>query len=126
VQNAAVLGKQLSARLNELLFDHPNVGDIRGRGLFWGIELVADKATKKPFPAAQTVAANIVDHGLQEPYCIAVYPGSGTVDGVNGDHIIISPPFNSTAAEIDDIVTRFHKLITDYFNTGSPNINGRH
>ena len=114
LQNVTAMGTLLSARLRELLSGHPNVGDIRGRGLFWGIELVADKATKKPFPAKAGVAFNMAMAGLREPYCIAVYPSSGTVDGIEGDHIIISPPYNTTASEIEDITDRVYRLIRDY------------
>lgn len=109
------MGVFLSTRLTELLSEHPNVGNIRGRGLFWGIEFVADKSAKRPFPSSAGVALNIAEFGLREPYCIAVYPSSGTVDGINGDHIIISPAYNTTAAEIEVIVNRVHRLINDYF-----------
>ena len=109
------MGALLSTRLKELLSGHPNVGDIRGRGLFWGIELVSDRSTKKPFAAADGVAFNMAMMGLTKPYCIAVYPGSGTADGIAGDHIIISPPYNTTASEINEIVNRVDQLIKGYF-----------
>ncbi|KAI0482947.1 exocyst complex protein exo70 [Xylariaceae sp. FL0804] len=111
VQNAARMGKLLSERLHSLLDSHPNVGNIRGRGLFWGIEFVLDKSSKKPFPASLGVAMNMAELGLTEPYNIAFYPGAGTADGVNGDHIIVSPPYNTTPAEIETIVTRLQRLI---------------
>lgn len=109
------MGALLSTRLKELLSGYPNVGDIRGRGLFWGIELVSDRSTKKPFAAADGVAFNMAMMGLREPYCIAIYPSSGTADGIAGDHIIISPPYNTTAPEIEEIADRVHRLIGDYF-----------
>ncbi|RYP06765.1 hypothetical protein DL764_002962 [Monosporascus ibericus] len=115
IRNAATLGSLLSTRLDELLSEHPNVGDIRGRGFFWGIELVADKSNKRPFPAAAGVASGIVELGLKEPYCVALYPGTGTVDGVAGDHIIVSPAYNTTAAEIEEIASLVYRLIKDYF-----------
>ncbi|RYO90867.1 hypothetical protein DL766_003499 [Monosporascus sp. MC13-8B] len=115
IRNVATLGNLLSTRLDELLSEHPNVGDIRGRGFFWGIELVADKSTKRPFPAAAGVTSGIVELGLKEPYCIAVYPGTGTADGVAGDHIIVSPAYNTTAAEIEEIASLVYRLINDYF-----------
>ncbi|KAI0008605.1 exocyst complex protein exo70 [Xylariaceae sp. FL0662B] len=115
MENVGVMGELLMTKLNNLLSDHPNVGNIRGRGLFWGVEFVLDKTTNKPFPEAAGVAAGIAELGLTEPYTIAVYPGSGTVDGVNGDHIIISPPYNVTALEIEKIVTTVQRLIRDYF-----------
>ncbi|KAK0751308.1 hypothetical protein B0T18DRAFT_320522, partial [Schizothecium vesticola] len=73
----------------------PNVGDIRGRGFFWGIDFVADKQTSAPFPAEIRVAMETSEMGLTRKHSINVYLGSGTVDGVQDDHIIISPPYNS-------------------------------
>ncbi|KAI0144301.1 exocyst complex protein exo70 [Xylariaceae sp. FL1272] len=112
IQNVAEMGKLLSQKLVELLGGHPNVGDIRGRGLFWGIEFVADRATKEAFPAADNVALDLAEMGLQEPYRMAVYPSSGTADGVNGDHIIISPPYNITVDDVEKIATTVQALET--------------
>jgi adenosylmethionine-8-amino-7-oxononanoate aminotransferase len=115
VENVQVMGKLLTKRLSELLSNHPNVGDIRGRGLFWGIEFVADKTARRPFSVENNVAMGIAELGLTEPYGIAVYPGTGTVDGINGDHVIISPAYNSTAADIEEMVKIMQRLVTDYF-----------
>ncbi|KAI0132012.1 exocyst complex protein exo70 [Xylariales sp. AK1849] len=105
IENVRQMGDLLSRRLTEKLSSHPNVGSIRGRGLFWGIEFVATKSTKEPFPVTANVAMEIAELGLSEPYGIAIYPGTGTVDGINGDHVIVSPPYNSAADEIEEIVT---------------------
>lgn len=122
--NVRTLGTVLSNLLVQRLGDHPNVGDIRGRGFFWGIEFVQDKATKRPFPAEDHVAMEIAELGIAAAdYAIAVYPGSGTVDGISGDHIILSPPYNASRAEIHTIVDRVARLIEDYFaakNTKGP------
>jgi adenosylmethionine-8-amino-7-oxononanoate aminotransferase len=115
VENVAAMGRLLSQRLKELLHDHPNVADIRGRGLFWGIEFVADKVTKAPFPSTDSVALNLSELGLEEPYLIAVYPCSGTANGVDGDHIIIAPPYNTTAAEVEKIAMTVYRLVTRFF-----------
>ncbi len=115
LRNVVAMGNLLSTRLRDLLSEHPNVGDIRGRGLFWGIELVANRSTKVPFPAVDGVALRIAEFGLKEPYCVAVYPASGTVDGINGDHIIISPAYNTTTEEIEDIAIRVQRVVNDYF-----------
>lgn len=115
VANVADKGALLSRLLQERLSGHPNVGNIRGRGLFWGIEFVADKATKKAFPTTATMAMRLSDLGLLNPYNIAVYPGSGTVDGFQGDHIIVSPPYNITAEDVEGIVDTLVKLISDFF-----------
>lgn len=117
LENVKAMGTHLSERLRDMLSEHPNVGDIRGRGLFWGIELVADKATKEPFPAADNVAFKMAMAGQKEPYSIAVYPSSGTKDGKEGDHIILSPPYNTTTNQIDEIVYRVHLLVGDYFRS---------
>ncbi|KAI3329232.1 exocyst complex protein exo70 [Xylariaceae sp. AK1471] len=110
VQNVSNMGALLSARLTDLLASHPNVGDIRGRGLFWGIEFVKDKTTNEPFPSSSGVAFGVAELGLTKPYCIAVYPGAGTADGVNGDHIIISPPYNISPADVETIATTMQRL----------------
>lgn len=110
------MGELLSKKVVESLQDHPNVGSIRGRGLFWGLEFVSNKATKEPFPVAAKVAMKLAELGLTKPYRIAVYPGAGTVDGVDGDHVIISPPYNITAAEIEEIVKIMRRLVDDFFS----------
>ncbi|KAI1079173.1 exocyst complex protein exo70 [Whalleya microplaca] len=120
LDNVVAMGELLVTRLNCLLGGHPNVGNIRGRGLFRGVEFVMEKTTRRPFPEAAGVAAGIAELGLREPYTIAVYPGSGTADGVKGDHIIISPAYNVTAPEIEKIVTTVQKLIHDYFTSQEP------
>lgn len=114
--NVRALGPVLSSLLVQRLSDHPNVGDIRGRGFFWGIEFVQDKATARPFPAEDHVAMEIAELGLScANYSIAVYPGSGTADGHAGDHIILAPSYNATRDEIHTIVDRVARLVGDYF-----------
>ncbi|KAI1503077.1 exocyst complex protein exo70 [Biscogniauxia marginata] len=111
VQNAALMGELLSSSLNNLLAGHPNVGNIRGRGLFWGIEFVMDKSTKSPFPSSEGVAAEISELGLTAPYSIAIYPSGGTADGTDGDHVIISPPYNVTPADVEHIAVTVQRLV---------------
>ncbi len=98
------MGAVLRQRLEAAFGAHPNVGDIRGRGLLMAIELVADRTTKRPFdPALQLylrVKAEAMARGLM------VYPSGGTVDGRAGDHVLIAPPFIVTRDEIDMIVER--------------------
>ena len=113
--NVQKLGARLAAGLKNQLSHHPNVGDIRGRGFFWGVEFVADKQTLAPFPTGDHVALEICELGLSRRYSISVYPGSGTVDGAQGDHIIISPPYNVSSEDIDAIVATVTRLINDYF-----------
>ena len=95
-------GQRLMAGLEAKLGQHPNVGDIRGRGLLQGIELVTNLDTKAPFDPAlklnQRVKAEAMARG------VVVYPMPGTIDGVHGDHIMLAPPFIATDAEIDEII----------------------
>lgn len=115
VSNVRAMGTLLEKRLRETIGNHPNVGDIRGRGLFWGIEFVQDKTTKEPFAPSKNVAMGINDLGLTEPYSIVVYPGTGTVDGINGDHIILAPPYNVNEQDIEFVVRTVSRLIDDFF-----------
>ncbi|HYG41425.1 MAG TPA: aspartate aminotransferase family protein [Bordetella sp.] len=105
LDNVRARGLQLKNRLAEIFADHPKVGDIRGRGLFAGIELVDDRESKKPFDPAHAVHARVkaaaLDAGLM------VYPGGGTIDGTQGDHVVFAPAYTVTAGEIDEIVNRF-------------------
>lgn len=99
------MGDQLMQRLNDRLGNHPNVGDIRGRGLFIGIELVADRASKIPLDPAlkihQRIKADAMARGL------ICYPGGGTVDGKSGDHVLLAPPFIVSTDELDALTDKF-------------------
>lgn len=117
LQNVRTKGTRLSKLLKKRLGDHPNVGNIRGAGLFWGIEFVKDKQTKDPFPSEMKLNFRIYEKGLAPPYEVHIYPGSGTVDGFNGDHIIVSPSYNVTDADVDAIVDRVGRLVEDFFNS---------
>lgn len=111
------MGNRLSAALRKQLSGHPCVGDIRGRGLFWAIEFVADKNKATPFAAQLGVAGGLAQLGRSQGHEIFVYPGSGTADGVNGDHIILAPPYNVTEEEIDLIVLRVSRLVNAFFQS---------
>ncbi|KAL2172825.1 hypothetical protein VTG60DRAFT_3 [Thermothelomyces hinnuleus] len=117
LENVRKMGELLSGRLQERLGAHPNVGNIRGRGLFWGIEFVADKATMEPFPVENHVAAAICERGLTKEYSISVYPGTGSADGIRGDHIIVSPAYNVHKEEIEWIVDTLGRLVDDFFGS---------
>ncbi|AEO55154.1 hypothetical protein MYCTH_2055700 [Thermothelomyces thermophilus ATCC 42464] len=117
LENVRKMGELLSGRLQERLGAHPNVGNIRGRGLFWGIEFVADKATMEPFPVENHVAAAICERGLTKEYSISVYPGTGSADGIRGDHIIVSPAYNVHKDEIEWIVDTLGRLVDDFFGS---------
>jgi len=114
--NVRAMGDLLSSKLRESIGNHPNVGDIRGRGLFWAIEFVADKQKALPFPAKDHVAAELAELGLTPKYGLSVYPGSGTADGIDGDHIILSPAYTVTRDDVGLIVETVSRLVTDYFS----------
>jgi adenosylmethionine-8-amino-7-oxononanoate aminotransferase len=98
------LGRHLERRLTERFGNHRHVGDIRGRGLFQAIELVEDRATRKPFDPVlklnHKIKAAAFEGGL------ACYPAGGTVDGRSGDHVLLAPPYIATKDHIDMIVDR--------------------
>jgi adenosylmethionine-8-amino-7-oxononanoate aminotransferase len=100
--NVRKQGAYLERRLRERFANHHHVGDIRGRGLYRGVEIVEDRASKTPFDPALKLHARIkqtaMDHGLM------VYPMGGTVEGKAGDHILLAPPFIVTERDVDDIV----------------------
>lgn len=95
-------GEMLMARLESRFGDHPHIGDIRGRGLLIGLELVADRRTKAPLPPDARRAARIRAKAMAEG--VMCYPMGGTVDGVAGDHVLLAPPFIIGEAEIEIIV----------------------
>lgn len=103
--NVLERGEQLRAGLREAFADHPNVGDVRGRGLFVGVEFVADRQTKAPLAPQQRMHAQLKTAAMRNG--LLVYPMGGTIDGVRGDHALIAPPFITTASQIDAIVDRF-------------------
>ncbi|KAJ9411207.1 hypothetical protein DTO045G8_839 [Paecilomyces variotii] len=117
LENVRKMGAYLGDLLKQKLDSHPNVGEVRGRGLFWGIEFVKDKASKEPFDTSLGVAQAIHKKALQPGYDISVLPATGSVDGTRGDHIIISPAYNITEADVETIVDRVQKAIEDYFTS---------
>ena len=102
-------GHGLHQRLVAAFCNHPHVGDIRGRGLFWGIELVADRATKQVFDPAWKLHAQIKSQAMA--HGLMVYPMGGTIDGQRGDHVLLAPPFIVSDSELDAIVQRLRRSI---------------
>ncbi|WP_396330834.1 aspartate aminotransferase family protein [Burkholderia anthina] len=109
LDNVKARGEQLRASLREHYGTHPHVGDVRGRGLFVGVELVRDRDTKATFDPALKLHAAVKREAMQRG--LMVYPMGGTIDGVHGDHILIAPPFICTAQQIDTIVERLSGAI---------------
>ncbi len=104
------LGALLEKKLKQAFAGHPNVGDIRGRGLFWGIELVADRATKQPFDPKLRMHARVKQAAMEAG--LLCYPMGGTVDGQQGDHILLAPPFLVEEAQLDELVDKLGMAIT--------------
>jgi adenosylmethionine-8-amino-7-oxononanoate aminotransferase len=109
-------GDGLEQRLRSALGAHPHVGDIRGRGLFWAIELVRDRATKEPFGPDVRLHAAVRREAMARG--LMVYPMGGTIDGRLGDHVLLAPPFIVSDSELDAIVERLSTAIDAA--TGSP------
>jgi len=101
VAASAAKGEHLRSLLTASLGDHPAVGDIRGRGLLVGLELVADRESRDPFPRAARVTERVVDAARDRG--LLVYSGTGVANGVDGDTILLGPPFVVTDAELQRI-----------------------
>jgi adenosylmethionine-8-amino-7-oxononanoate aminotransferase len=109
LDNVRAQGERLRACLAARLGDHPHVGDIRGRGLFFGVELVADRTTKASFDPALRLHARVKNEAMQRG--LLLYPMGGTVDGHRGDHVLLAPPFIIEEQHIDEIVDKFGAAI---------------
>jgi adenosylmethionine-8-amino-7-oxononanoate aminotransferase len=107
--NVATQGAYLARRLNERFGNHPYVGDVRGRGLFYGIELVADRGSKEPFDPQLRLHARVKGEAMARG--LMVYPMGGTADGTRGDHVLLAPPFIVDAPLVDEIVERLGDAI---------------
>jgi adenosylmethionine-8-amino-7-oxononanoate aminotransferase len=118
---SAILNRGLLARVNrqgEMLHkglisrfgQHPHIGDIRGRGLFRGIEIVADRESKAPFDPSRGVAAKIKKAAFEAG--LICYPMSGTIDGRQGDHVLLAPPFIIDDAQIGELIDKLDAALT--------------
>ncbi|KAJ5100056.1 hypothetical protein N7532_007057 [Penicillium argentinense] len=115
LENVRNMGAYLEQKLRLQLGDHPYVGDIRGKGLFWGVEFVKDKLTKEPFDPSARLSFHIQEKGLEPGYSLSLYGCTGTVDGIQGDHVVLAPPYNISREEIDLIVDGFSRVLKDVF-----------
>jgi len=111
-------GERLRALLDERLGAHRHVGDIRGRGLLLGVELVADRAGKTPFPSARAIHARIKAQAMS--LGLLCYPMGGTVDGRQGDHVLLAPPFICTLAQLEEMVDTLARAIDQAIAQASP------
>ena len=94
-------GAKLRAALDETFGQHPHVGDIRGRGLFLGLEIVADRETKAPFDPARGINKQVRAAAFEAG--LICYPMGGTIDGLHGDHVLLAPPFIISDDQIGEL-----------------------
>jgi adenosylmethionine-8-amino-7-oxononanoate aminotransferase len=109
VEAAAAKGARLEALLRDRLGGHPNVGEIRGRGLLMGVELVAERETHEPFPRTERVTERVLRSGRDAG--VLLYSGTGLADGTNGDAIVLGPPFVVSDDELVAIADRLAAAI---------------
>ncbi len=102
-------GRYLAAQLEQRFGGHAQIGDIRGRGLFRAVELVADRRTKAALDPALKLHSRVKAEAMRRGLC--VYPTGGTIDGVRGDHVLLAPPYITSVAEIDMIVERLGEAV---------------
>jgi adenosylmethionine-8-amino-7-oxononanoate aminotransferase len=110
-RQGAVMEDRLRARFGQ----HPYVGDIRGRGLFRALELVANRDTKETFDPALRLSARIKKEAMARG--LICYPATGTADGVRGDHVLFAPPFIVTEDDVEEICNRAHQAIDAAIST---------
>ena len=103
-ERAGTVGEDLKGALTQAFGQHPHVGDIRGRGLFLGLELVQDRDSKSPFDPAKGLAGKIKKIALENG--LICYPMSGTRDGRNGDHVLLAPPFIIEEAHMGELIEK--------------------
>ena len=109
LERVRTAGAALQDTLRRALAKFDEVGDVRGRGYFIGIELVADPVTKAPFPADRALSFDIGARAFADG--LICYPCSGNVDGTAGDTIIIAPPYNASDEELEEIVVRLGRAV---------------
>jgi adenosylmethionine-8-amino-7-oxononanoate aminotransferase len=103
-------GEHLKKHLGEALGEHPHVGEIRGLGLMLGVELVENRATKKPYDRALKVTERVTAAAKERG--LLLYPSTGGADGANGDVIMLGPPFVVTEDELAEITGRLRDAVS--------------
>lgn len=116
--NVTSMGKKLQSALVSALGQHPNVGDIRGRGLFIGVEIVADRETKTPFDPKFGLAGKLKKRAFANG--LVCYPMAGTRDGKHGDHVLLAPPFIMTEQQIPETVEPLQAAILEILEDTQP------
>ena len=113
IANAQTQGESLMRLLEDRFRNHPHVGDIRGRGLFIGLELTQDRETKEPFDPALNLWLKVMLKGME--FGLMCYPGGGTADGTKGDHVLLAPPFNINSGHVEEIVEKLAHTFDSVF-----------
>lgn len=114
VSDVQVTSDLLFEKLNEAFSDHPNIGDIRGRGLFIGIEFVEDKKTKTPFSSNSQLEKKVKKMAMEEG--LMCYPMKGTIDGQNGHHVLLAPHFIMTQPQVSELVEKLQATFSRLFS----------
>lgn len=107
--NVRAMGEALEKRLRQAFGDHPHVGEIRGRGLMWALELVEDRSTKAPFAPGLRVHARVRNEAFRAG--LLCYPGGGTADGESGDHVLLAPPYNVETRHLDELIEKLQTAL---------------
>ena len=113
VQRVREVGDTFQKALHDTFAQHPHVGDIRGRGLFWGIEFVADRETRTPFDPQNGYAGKLKKAAFAEG--LVCYPMPGTRDGQHGDHVLLAPPFIMSDSQVDEVTSRLGRAVAAVF-----------
>jgi adenosylmethionine-8-amino-7-oxononanoate aminotransferase len=119
VEASATKGEGLLALVTDRLGNHPNVGQVRGRGLLVGVELVADRATRRSFPRSARLVEKVMAHAREQS--LLIYHGTGNEDGTNGDTVLLGPPFVVTDEELVAIADRLAEAV----NRAAAEVSGR-
>jgi adenosylmethionine-8-amino-7-oxononanoate aminotransferase len=109
LQQVRERGEELDYALRARFGQHPHVGDIRGRGLFRGLELVEDRETKAPFDPSLKLHAKIKAAAMDEG--LICYPMGGTIDGMRGDHVLLAPPFILTSGQVGELTDKLGRAV---------------
>ena len=107
-ENARAMGEKLGQALHKLAGEHMIIGDVRGRGLLWAMELVADRESREPFPADLGAAFLLTQEAYDEG--LVIYPRR-SINGAKGDHVLVAPPLIITDQEMDELVDKLHKAL---------------
>jgi adenosylmethionine-8-amino-7-oxononanoate aminotransferase len=118
LQQVRLRGARLRELLEERFGDHPHVGDIRGRGLFWALELVGDRPSKAPFNPALRIHARIKLQALENG--LLCYPMGGTLDGAAGDHVLLAPPYIVAESQLVELVDKLGAAIDQVLGRPAP------